>query len=42
MPAELIDCHDLVPDAGMNSALASLLEMLDLPRRVLAARPREL
>ncbi|WP_406293167.1 ATP-binding cassette domain-containing protein [Embleya sp. NBC_00888] len=40
--AELIDCHDLVPDAGMNSALASLMEMVNLPPRVLDARPREL
>ncbi|MFE7030594.1 oligopeptide/dipeptide ABC transporter ATP-binding protein [Streptomyces sp. NPDC057621] len=40
--AELIDCHDLVPDAGMTSALNSLMEMVNLPPRVLDARPREL
>ncbi|MEU0939889.1 MULTISPECIES: ATP-binding cassette domain-containing protein [unclassified Embleya] len=40
--AELIDYHDLVPDAGMASALDSLMEMVNLPPRVLEARPREL
>ncbi|GCD96053.1 oligopeptide/dipeptide ABC transporter ATP-binding protein [Embleya hyalina] len=40
--AELIDHHDLVPDTGMNSALDSLMEMVDLPPRVLEARPHEL
>ncbi|MFJ2158687.1 oligopeptide/dipeptide ABC transporter ATP-binding protein [Streptomyces sp. NPDC087856] len=40
--AELIDCHDLVPDAGMTSALNSLMDMVNLPARVLDARPREL
>ncbi|MFE6486836.1 oligopeptide/dipeptide ABC transporter ATP-binding protein [Streptomyces sp. NPDC057757] len=40
--SELIDCHGLVPEAGMNSALNSLMEMVNLPQRVLDARPREL
>ncbi|MFG3028801.1 oligopeptide/dipeptide ABC transporter ATP-binding protein [Streptomyces sp. NPDC048253] len=40
--SELIDCHDLVPEAGMTSALNSLMDMVNLPRRVLDARPREL
>ncbi|MBL1110897.1 ABC transporter ATP-binding protein [Streptomyces sp. 110] len=40
--AELIDCHGLVPDTGMASALNSLMEMVNLPTRVLDARPREL
>lgn len=42
MLTELIDCHDLVPEAGMTSALNSLMDMVNLPRRVLDARPREL
>ncbi|MYS80341.1 ATP-binding cassette domain-containing protein [Embleya scabrispora] len=40
--AELIDYHGLVPEAGMTSALNSLMEMVNLPPRVLEARPREL
>lgn len=40
--AELVDYHDLVPAAGMDSALGGLMDMVNLPRRVLQARPREL
>lgn len=40
--AELIKFHDLVPAAGMGSALHELMDMVGLPTRVLDARPLEL
>ncbi|WP_033289811.1 oligopeptide/dipeptide ABC transporter ATP-binding protein [Amycolatopsis jejuensis] len=40
--AELIQHHDLVPAAGLESALRGLIDMVGLPYRVLDARPREL
>jgi oligopeptide/dipeptide ABC transporter ATP-binding protein len=40
--AELLNHHDLVPDAGMSAALHGLMDMVGLPARVLDARPRDL